>query len=143
MIPGSHRQEDGFAGALQEHVREIPQTWGMEGRDLPCLALETNPGDVLVFNHSLKHAAFGGSARRRMFTINCSQRFPEEDLRAAARVHRRPRPVLDRPALRRHYGGNRRRAGRMAHLEQVRANDGHLARLAAKARQEMAEPARG
>ena len=34
-------------------------------------------------------------------------------------------------------------ASRMAHLEQVMANDGHLAELSRKAREEMAEPARG
>jgi hypothetical protein len=34
-------------------------------------------------------------------------------------------------------------AGRMVHLEQGHANDGHLAELAARARREMAEPSRG
>ena len=34
-------------------------------------------------------------------------------------------------------------AGRLVHLEQGMANDGHLAELAAKARGEMAEPSRG
>ena len=32
---------------------------------------------------------------------------------------------------------------RMVHLEQVRANDRHLAGLAGRAREEMAEPCRG
>lgn len=32
---------------------------------------------------------------------------------------------------------------RWVHLEQVHANDGHLAALSAKARQEMTEPSRG
>ena len=110
VIPGSHHLEDGFAGTVQEHIREIPETWGVEARDLPCLPLETEPGDVLVFNHNLKHAAFGGSARRRMFTINCSQRFPEEELPALREyiaVHAR---FWNRPRLRRHDGGDRREA---------------------------------
>lgn len=142
VIPGSHHLEDGFAGSLQEHIREIPETWGIEGRDLPALALETDPGDVLAFNHNLKHAAFGGSARRRMFTINCSQRFSEEELpglREYIAVH--ARFWIDRL-----YGDVMMETagpGRMVHLEQVRANDGHLAGLAAKARREMAEPSRG
>ena len=142
VIPGSHHLEDGFAGTVQEHIREIPETWGMEARDLPCLPLETKPGDVLVFNHNLKHAAFGGSARRRMFTINCSQRFPEEELPALREyiaVH--ARFWIDRV-----YGDTMMETagpGRMVHLEQVRANDGHLAGLAARQRKEMAEPARG
>lgn len=33
--------------------------------------------------------------------------------------------------------------GRMVHLEQRLANDGHLAALSRKARREMSEPARG
>lgn len=33
--------------------------------------------------------------------------------------------------------------GRMVHLQQLMANDGHLAALAAKARAQMPEPARG
>ena len=36
-----------------------------------------------------------------------------------------------------------RRAARMVHLEQVMANDDHLAALSAKARAEMPEPSRG
>lgn len=142
VIPGSHNSDDAFGGTLQEHIRQIPDTWGMEGDELPAFALETSPGDVAVFNHNLKHAAFGGSSRRRMFTINCSQRYPESEL----------------PAFREYISAHARfwserlygeamiataSAGRMVHLEQGHANDGHLAALAAKARAEMAEPSRG
>ena len=41
--------------------------------------LEMQPGDLVVFNHRIKHASFGGGTRRRMFTINLQQRFREED----------------------------------------------------------------
>ena len=34
----------------------------------------SRPGDVVAFNHNLMHASFGGSARRRMFTLNCCRR---------------------------------------------------------------------
>jgi ectoine hydroxylase-related dioxygenase (phytanoyl-CoA dioxygenase family) len=37
---------------------------------VPAVALESQPGDVVAFNHNLMHAAFGGSQRRRMFTMN-------------------------------------------------------------------------
>ena len=47
---------------------------------MPCVALETKLGDVVLFNHNTKHCAFGGSARRRMFTMNCCQRYPEAKL---------------------------------------------------------------
>ena len=32
----------------------------------------TNPSDVVIFNHDLYHASFGGGQRRRMFTMNCT-----------------------------------------------------------------------
>jgi hypothetical protein len=49
--------------------------FGVEPRDFPGnVALESDPGDVVIFNHDTYHAAFGGSARRRMFTMNCTRR---------------------------------------------------------------------
>ncbi|HCN10376.1 MAG TPA: hypothetical protein DIT01_20805, partial [Lentisphaeria bacterium] len=79
VIPGSHNTGDTYSEKLKE-VGENPLLWGVEGKDLPAIALETDPGDVLVFNHNLKHAAFGGSTQRRMFTINCSQRIPDDQI---------------------------------------------------------------
>ena len=77
-----------------------------------------------------------------MFTINLCQRYPEhrlEDLRnymaGGARFW-----------VERGYGDAMiRTAGpeRMRHLEQVLANDGHLAELSRKLRLEKPEPARG
>jgi ectoine hydroxylase-related dioxygenase (phytanoyl-CoA dioxygenase family) len=116
--------------------------YGIHGRDVPAVALETQPGDLVLFNHNTKHAAFGGGARRRMFTMNLCQRYPDELL----------------PELRDTIGGASRfwlercyhdtivrTAGpdRMRHLEQVLANDGHLAELSRKARESMLEPSRG
>ena len=80
FTPGSHRVGDAYAGALNK-LGEV----GVEGKDVPCAALETTAGDVVVFNHNCKHAAFGGGGRRRMFTLNACQRYPagrEADLRA-------------------------------------------------------------
>eukprot|EP01045_Picozoa_sp_COSAG04_P043158 COSAG04_NODE_14007_length_584_cov_0.600000_1_plen_184_part_10 len=34
------------------------------------IAVETSPGDLVVFNHKTFHASFGGCTRRRMFTMN-------------------------------------------------------------------------
>lgn len=142
VIPGSHRVGDPYADSLQEHIREIPDTWGVDGAGLPALALETRPGTVAVFNHNLKHAAFGGSTRRRMFTINCCGRFPDADLpRFRDYISAHARFWSDRL-----YGERMMataEAGRMVHLEQGMANDGHLGELAAKARAEMTEPSRG
>ncbi|HQV30173.1 MAG TPA: hypothetical protein PKZ61_18930, partial [Thermoflexales bacterium] len=75
-------------------------------------------------------------------TMNCCQRYPDDKL----------------PALRDYISGGSRfliersydntivrtaSPERRVHLEQVLANDGHLAELSRKRRLEMAEPARG
>lgn len=80
VIPGSH---------LQGHWREYVYQWAnvqvrrnTSGRDnlpelkanMPSMALENEPGDVVLFNHNTFHASFGGNAFRRMFAINVGRR---------------------------------------------------------------------
>jgi hypothetical protein len=142
VIPGSHRVGEPFADELQNSIRTSDQLWGMSGREVPAIALETAPGDILVFNHDLKHAAFGGSQRRRMFTMNCCQRYPESQLQEL-------RDYMAGGArfwVEQAYGETMIRTAdpaRMAHLEQCMANDEHLVELSRQARERMAEPARG
>ena len=142
VIPGSHLFGDRYADQLQEQIPQSPERWGVSGKDMPALVLETRPGDLVCFNHNTKHAAFGGGIHRRMFTMNLCQRYPDdrlEDLRAY--IGKSARFWNDRK-----YGEKMvRTAGpdRMRHLEQVMANDGHLAELSRRAREEMAEPSRG
>jgi len=142
VIPGSHRVGEAFADDLQGNIRKSDEIWGLQGREIPAVALATNPGDILVFNHDLKHAAFGGSQRRRMFTMNCCRRYPDDKLQDL-------RDYIGGGArfwVERAYGEAIIRTAdpaRMAHLEQCLANDGHLAELSRKAREHMAEPARG
>jgi len=70
VIPGSHRFGEGFAEAVQEQLSGEAASWGgLPGDQIPAVALETQPGDLVVFNHSTKHSAWGGGERRRMFTI--------------------------------------------------------------------------
>jgi ectoine hydroxylase-related dioxygenase (phytanoyl-CoA dioxygenase family) len=142
VIPGSHRPGDWFSDTLHAQVRGSVETLGLPGRDVPAIPLETVPGDLLLFNHNTKHAAFGGNAHRRMFTINLSQRYREADLHILKeQIGTRARFWLERA-----YGEKMvRTAGpeRQRHLEQIMANDGHLAELTRQAKQRMTEPARG
>lgn len=142
VIPGSHHVGDSYALTLQQQIGKSQELWGVHGRDVPAMALETQPGDVVCFNHNTKHSAFGGGGWRRMFTINLCQRYPEDQLQdlrnyisGAARfwIERAYGEIMVNTA-----GPERRR-----HLEQVMANDGHLAELSRKARETMAEPSRG
>ena len=142
VIPGSHTLPDSFAGELQNSIRNADEIWDLPGEAIPAQALETNPGDIVCFNHNLKHAAFGGGGRRRMFTINCSRRFPEsriDEFRNYIAGHARfwnehlyGEIMLDTAG-----------PDRMVHLEQGNANSDHLPELVRKAREEMAEPSRG
>jgi hypothetical protein len=142
VIPGSHRIGEKFADDLQAQIGRSEKLWGVDGRDVPAIALETQPGDILVFNHNTKHAAFGGSGWRRMFTMNLCQRYPEtrvQELRDYLNG-------VSRFWVERAYGDimmNTAGPSRRRHLEQVMANDGHIAELSRKARESMAEPSRG
>lgn len=142
VMPGSHRIGEGYTEELQTSLRQSRDLWGVTGPEVPAIALETQPGDVLVFNHNTKHAAFGGGTRRRMFTMNLCERYPDDKLQE----------------LRDYLSGGARfwvesayhetliataTPERLRHLEQVRANDGHLAELARAARAKMNEPSRG
>ena len=147
VVPGSHLVGDGFADALQDTIgnREAGGSEALlaaHGSEVPAFALESRPGDMVVFNHGLKHSSWGGGGRRRMFPINLEQRHREEDVG----LLREEMAKLSRFWIERAYGEVMiRTAGprRMRHLEQRLANDGHLPELARKARQEMDEPARG
>lgn len=142
VIPGSHLYGDSFADDLQEGIKESFEEWGVHGEDVPALALETQPGDVVCFNHNTKHASFSGGNRRRMFTMNLCQRYPEDSLEELRTyISRSARFLIDR-----NYGQKMVDSAspeRTRHLEQVMANDGHLAELTRQAREKMTEPSRG
>jgi hypothetical protein len=62
LVPGSHRQ--GWEGNLD------PQAlWGLSDEEVPCVAPDNEPGDVLVFNLNTLHNSIGGGNRRRMLNI--------------------------------------------------------------------------
>ena len=142
VIPGSHHFGDQYADLLSRDVRSSQDLWQVGGNQVPAQALETEPGDVVVFNHKTKHASFGGGGWRRMFTMNLCQRYPE------ARVQEL-RDYLNGGArfwIDRAYGQTMMETAgpeRTRHLEQVMANDGHLAELSRQAKERMDEPSRG
>ncbi|MBV7339573.1 hypothetical protein KFU94_67455 [Chloroflexi bacterium TSY] len=56
------------------------ELFGVPPSEFPgSVALEISPGDVVIFQHDLYHAAFGGGERRRMFTMNCTRRAKTAD----------------------------------------------------------------
>lgn len=142
VIPGSHRLDDRFGRDLTEKTDKSRAVWQIGGADIPAYVLDVIPGDVLVFDHNTFHSSWNGSTNRRMFTINLCQRYAEENLQEL----RDYISSYDRFWLDRCYSEtmmNTASPERMKHLEQVMANDGHLAALSARKRLEMPEPSRG
>ena len=73
VIPGSQRP-DHFIRTEGISPRQSLELYGVEAADFPGnIALETQPGDLVIFNHDLYHASFGGGQRRRMFTMNLTR----------------------------------------------------------------------
>lgn len=142
VVPGSHWVGNPWLDALRR-VGQAEQHFGIAGCDVPSVALESRPGDVVVFNHNLQHAAFGGGNQRRMFTLNLSRRAQNsaelrelrEFINSAARfwVEQSHSEVMRRTAS----------PERMRHLAQVIENEDELPALVRQAKAVMAEPARG
>lgn len=85
VIPGSHHWGDRYATLLEEQVPGGANgPLALAGPDVPAVAIAIVPGDLVAFDHRLKHAAFGGGKRRRMFTINNFAPCPTEAQRDAA-----------------------------------------------------------
>ena len=60
IIPGSQNPAH-FVRAEKIDPNQSQALYGLHPRDFPTsVALESNPGDVVIFNHDTYHAAFGG-----------------------------------------------------------------------------------
>lgn len=142
VIPGSQHYGDQFAEALQATLRTSPEKLGIPGNQVPAIALASNPGDVVVFNQNTKHSAWGGSNRRRMFTINCTARYRDEEIPLLRNeITAFARFWVDSP-----YGAAMLRSAgpeRLVHLQQPLGQQDHLAEEVRKAKLTMKEPARG
>ena len=87
VIPGSHRVGEPFAEELDSRLQRVGPSFGAEDDELPSVAIETHPGDLLVFDQAIKHSAFGGVHRRHM-SVNyvSARRVPDCRERLAIRL---------------------------------------------------------
>ena len=76
VIPGSHYPafrrrlmalHENLNGTAQNDTSL--QTFGVSGPDLPCHALEVDPGDVVMFNDYLFHGIYGKQEGRSFITV--------------------------------------------------------------------------
>ena len=72
VVPGTHTEP--MRSIIKELLkfREDPpvSVYGVEPDQIPGFAIESDPGDVLIFNQLMAHSSFGGHSGRRMFTMN-------------------------------------------------------------------------
>ena len=70
VIPGTHRRPFGDRVHPLQHEADESQTmvFGIPDEDVPCVALETDPGDVIVFTESVMHSAYGSKIGRLQIT---------------------------------------------------------------------------
>ncbi len=74
VLPGSHLPESYWRHGNMP-PRNARELWDIDPWEIPGnIAIETNPGDLVVFNHSVFHASFGGGNRRRQFSMNLHKR---------------------------------------------------------------------
>ena len=140
VVPGTHPIDTKWDG---RHPGQAQELYGIPPREFPAQALETDPGDLLIFNHNIMHASFGGSGFRRMFTLNLCRRAEtsEEITDLESFINSASRFWIDQT----HSELMRRTASaeRMRHLQQVIDHETELPAHAAKCRTTMLEPARG
>ena len=79
VIPGSHRMPLHKDLADQESDPDS-QPFGLAPRDIPCAPLESQPGDVILFNHCIWHSAFGGGVGRRYLALKFAAKPFSDDL---------------------------------------------------------------
>ena len=142
VLPGSHLISDRYSRDLDTCFKKKNSYLNKLGADVPGISIETEPGDLIFFNHNLKHSSYGGGRNRRMFTINLSQKYPKENLRDLKDyINKGSRFWIDRA-----YGDimiNTASKKRMKHLVQVLENEEELKYFSMLARKKMKKPANG
>lgn len=83
VIPGTNWHDESFAKRLRDHFddpEEISNIYGVDVRDIPSYPIESDPGDLIVWNFRTIHASFYGGQRRRLFSVNWREKLSEEEL---------------------------------------------------------------
>ena len=85
VIPGSHRMPLHKDLADQE-INPDARPFGLSSRDIPSTPLESEPGDVILFNHCIWHSAFGGGKDRRYLALKFAAKpFTDDQLKSLDR----------------------------------------------------------
>lgn len=90
VIPGTNFWESEYADAVRTGVYEpdqIESFFGVKPDQVPSWTLESEPGDLIVWNFRTVHASFNGGERRRLFSINFREELaPDDEAGRAERI---------------------------------------------------------
>ncbi len=67
VVPGSHRRP--YFDRMREFTKANQNPDGTAIDEVPAFSIESEPGDVIVFDHRLSHASCGGEDDRRLGAV--------------------------------------------------------------------------
>ncbi len=73
LLPGTNFHDSPYAQTLRRNLRKpgaIEEIYGTKPEELPAWTMDSEPGDVIVWNFRTVHASFNGGERRRLFSLN-------------------------------------------------------------------------
>jgi hypothetical protein len=75
VIPGSHHPGP-FRTALDDELmssdKPLSRAFGTKPHELPAIALDVEPGDLVLIDYRVFHSSFHGGVRRRLITVGWS-----------------------------------------------------------------------
>ena len=80
VLPGTQYWQSPYARDLRRGFRDFGKTadvFGVESTEIPAVVVDSDPGDILIWDYRLVHASFHGLDRRRFFSVNFRERQAE------------------------------------------------------------------
>ncbi len=78
VLPGSHFHEETYNQKLRwmmfQETDKIEAFFGVPADELPSYTVDSDPGDLVVWDYRIIHASFRGGPRRRLLSINFRER---------------------------------------------------------------------
>ena len=98
VIPGSHRPplHDELISLNNWSTDSALKVFGMSGPDLSCYFVESDPGDIVIFDQRIYHAVYGMEPGRRFLKYRFVAR-PETDEQVASIMRYNDRNQIYRP----------------------------------------------
>jgi Phytanoyl-CoA dioxygenase (PhyH) len=81
VLPGTQYWQSPYARDLRGAFRDFGKTadvFGVESTEIPAVIVDSDPGDILIWDYRLVHASFNGLDRRRFFSVNFRERARED-----------------------------------------------------------------